>query len=397
VEQVKEDLANTDRYLDGIEALLKEDHLKGWQADMKRLRKQMHEHDAWVKTTLMLRARTEAHLPHDVYAQRVRENGVSITPEALMVEASTAFQETRDQMRVLAKQIAAERHLPSDDYRDVLRVLKKDQVPPAELLKVYTERIRQLEAIIRRESIVTLPTRDASVRVASEAESAQLASPFMNPPRMIGNTGEYGEFVIPLTNPNAKSDAVMDDNSFVGETWTLTAHEARPGHELQFSSMVERGISNARVLFAENSANVEGWAVYCEAMMLPYMPPAGQMASLQDRLLRISRAFLDPMVNLGQITPAQVKRFLMDDVVESEPWAQEEVDRYTFQNPGQATAYYFGYSRLRSIRTNAELMLESKFKLKDFNDFVISQGFLPPDLMRTAVMTEFVPSQAKGN
>jgi uncharacterized protein (DUF885 family) len=61
--------------------------------------------------------------------------------------------------------------------------------------------------------------------------------------------------------------------------------------------------------------------------------------------------------------------------------------------PGQATAYYFGYSRLRAIRTAAEIALESKFKLGEFNDFVISQGFLPPDLMREAVMNEFVPEK----
>jgi hypothetical protein len=266
VEQVKQDLDNDTRYLDGIEELFKKAKLSGWEGDLQQLRKQTAQHQEWVKTTLLPHARQEAHLPRDVYAELVRSEGVSISPEALMVEASTAFQETRDQMRVLAVEIAKQRKLPSNDYRDVIRVLKKDQIPPVGLLKAYWQRVRQLEAIVRSEHLLTLPNRDANIRIATEAEAAQMASPFMSPPRLIGNTGEFGEFVIPLTNPNAKSDAVMDDNSFEGETWTLAAHEARPGHELQFASMVERGTSNARVLFAENSANVEGWAVYCEAI-----------------------------------------------------------------------------------------------------------------------------------
>src|SRR3546814_3895280 len=89
-------------------------------------------------------------------------------------------------------------------------------------------------------------------------------------------------------------------------SWTLTAHEARPGHELQFAAMIENGVSTARAVFAFNSVNVEGWALYAEAEMKPTFPLDGQLIGLQLRLLRAARAFLDPMVNLGQLTPEQV-------------------------------------------------------------------------------------------
>ena len=63
-----------------------------------------------------------------------------------------------------------------------------------------------------------------------------------------------------------------DDFTFEAASWTLTAHEGRPGHELQFASCVERGVSLARQLFAFNSTNVEGWALYMEAEAKPYEP-----------------------------------------------------------------------------------------------------------------------------
>ena len=109
----------------------------------------------------------------------------------------------------------------------------------------------------------------------------------MRPPRMIGNTGERGEFVLPLKNPNADSDAQMDDFLNDAVAWTLTVHEARPGHEMQFAKMVENGVSQARTLYAFNSANVEGWALYMEAMLLPYLPLDGQLMSLQMRSITI--------------------------------------------------------------------------------------------------------------
>jgi uncharacterized protein (DUF885 family) len=215
----------------------------------------------------------------------------------------------------------------------------------------------------------------------------------MNPPRLIGNTGEYGEFVIPLANPNAKSKEKMNDFDFTAMAWTLAAHEARPGHELQFASMVEQGMSVARARFAFNSTNVEGWGLYSEALILPYMPAEGQLVSLQARLLRMARALLDPQINLGRMTPQQAKAFLMKEVVLSEPFAQSEVDRYAYRNPGQATAYYYGYVKLRSLKTLAELALGQDFSLKAFNDFVIAQGILPPALLKQAVLEDFIPAQ----
>ncbi len=185
----------------------------------------------------------------------------------------------------------------------------------------------------------------------------------------------------------------MDDFTHESSAWTLTAHEARPGHELQFSAMVEKGVSIARAVFAFNSVNVEGWGLYSEAELQPYEPLEGQLFAMQNRLLRAGRAYLDPMVNLGEITPEQVREVLMTDVGLSEGMAQQEVDRYTFRAPGQATSYFYGYQRLMETRSRAQLALRDKFNRKAFNDFVLSQGLLPPALLQKAVMEDFVPSQ----
>ena len=85
----------------------------------------------------------------------------------------------------------------------------------------------------------------------------------------------------PMAKPADKSQA-YDDFTFKAAAWTLTAHEGRPGHELQFAAMVERGVSLARSLFAFNSVNVEGWALYAESEMLPYEPPAGQFIAAAE-------------------------------------------------------------------------------------------------------------------
>jgi uncharacterized protein (DUF885 family) len=396
VEEVEEGLNNQATYLDGIEDMFKKAGLTGWEADVAALRQQVKDYDAFVKSRVLPRARKEVLLPEAIYVNRLKNVGVDIAPEQMIERASFDFQEVRDQMQVVANTIAAQRHLPSSDYREVMRELKKTAIPPDQLLSFYRERLKDIEGIIRQHELVTLPAREANIRTATPAEAARTPAPFMNPPRMIGNTGEYGEFVIPLSNPNAKSKEKMNDFDFAAMSWTLAAHEARPGHELQFASMVEQGMSVARARFAFNSTNVEGWGLYSEALVLPYMPPEGQLVSLHARLLRMARAMLDPQINLGRMTPAQAKDFLMKEVVLSEPFAQSEVDRYSYRSPGQATAYYYGYVKLRALKTLAEIELGDRFNLKAFNDFVIAQGILPPKLMREAVLRDFIPAQKAG-
>jgi uncharacterized protein (DUF885 family) len=99
------------------------------------------------------------------------------------------------------------------------------------------------------------------------------------------------------------------------------------------------------------------------------------------------------MLNLGMLKPEDVKRILMQDVVLSEPLAKEEVDRYSFTAPGQATSYFFGYSKLEALRVKAELALGAKFASQTYHDFIIAQGLLPPDLLEKAVMDGYVKSQ----
>jgi hypothetical protein len=298
-------------------------------------------------------------------------------------------------MAPLAAQIAKANGYPSADYRSVIVQLKKKQIVGAAILPFYEHRLHEIEAIIVAKSIVTLPDRPAIIRLATAAETAQEPAPHMSPPPFLHNTGQRGEFVLPLNIPAADGGAAdkYDDFTFDAVAWTLTAHEARPGHELQFDSMVERGVSLARALYAFNSTNAEGWGLYSEYLMQPYEPVEGQLLTLQLRLLRAARAFIDPELQSGKITPEQAYAVLEKDVMLSHAFAKEEVERFTYRAPGQANSYFYGYTRLLALRKETEAALGARFEQKKFHDFILAQGLLPPDLMRKAVLEEFVPSQ----
>jgi uncharacterized protein (DUF885 family) len=163
---------------------------------------------------------------------------------------------------------------------------------------------------------------------------------------------------------------------------------------VQFDRMLEGGQSLARAAFAFNSVNVEGWALYAEQIVLPYMPLAAQLCSLQMRLHRAARAFLDPELQSGAITPEQAHAFLEREIVYSAPFARSEVERYTFRAPGQATSYFYGYTKLVALRAETQAALGERFDQHAFHDFILDQGLVPPDALRTAVLERFVPGAA---
>jgi uncharacterized protein (DUF885 family) len=399
--EIETELGRNSNYLEGIAALCKEYKLANWEEPYNKLKSELVDYDAWIKTTVLPKARADFRLPPEEYALALQNFGIDIPPAEMAAMAHKGFNEIQEEMKPIAAQIARERKLPSSDYRDVIRELKKQQLVGDAILPFYENRLKQIEEIITKEQIVSLPDRPARIRIASAAETAQQPAPHMVPPPFLHNTGQKGEFVLPLNipaGPGQTSSQKYDDFTFDAAAWTLTAHEARPGHELQFDSMVEHGVSIARARYAFNSTNVEGWGLYSEYLIRPHMPLEGQLVSLDYRLLRAARAFLDPELQSGKVTPEEAKRVLEQDVVQSPAFAEEEVERYTYRAPGQANSYYYGFTKLVALRKDVEGALGPKFNQKKYHDFILAQGLLPPDLLRKAVMEDFVGAEkAAGN
>ena len=391
--EVEQDLQRAPQFKAGIRQMFEASELEGWEEALTLFESQMDEYLAWIEAEVLPRSRDDARLPLPLYENSLRNWGVDADPHDLIRVASAAFLTIRNDMQAMAALVAEKNGYDVTDYRDVIRKLIDDQIPGDEMLEYYTGVMAEIEVIVKREKLVTIPERAAVVRMGTEAETAAQPAPHMRPPRMIGNTGQYPEFILPSFKPNEDGTWPKNDEGFKANAWTLSAHEARPGHELQFASMVENGVSIARVTFAFNSANVEGWALYAELITKPYMPIEGQLISLQWRGVRAARMFLDPMLNLGLIEPEKAKRFLMEEVVVPEATAQNEIERYTFRIPGQATAYYYGMTKLLEIRAEAEIKLSDKFDRQAFHDFILEQGMLPPAILRKAVMEQFVEPQ----
>jgi uncharacterized protein (DUF885 family) len=395
-DEVETQLARNADMINGIIELFRKYKLSNWETGMAVLERELVYYDKWIHKYYLPRCREDFRMPPEEYALGLEGYGVDIAPADLATMAHKAFTDYQAQMQTLATEIAKERGFQYSNYRSVIRELKKQQLVGDAILPFYEDRLKDIEKIVLEHNLVSLPDRPAIIRIGTPAESAQQPAPHMVPPPFLHNTGQRGVFVLPLNMPAATGEAgsvKVDDYTFDAASWTLIAHEARPGHELQFDSMVEHGVSLARALFAFNSTNAEGWGLYAEYLTLPYMPKEGQLISLQFRLLRAARAFLDPELQSGMVQPAGAMKILTEDVVMSKPFANEEVERYTFRAPGQANSYFYGFTKLLELRKETEDALGSKFNQQRFHDFILAQGLLPPALMKKAVEEHFIPEE----
>jgi uncharacterized protein (DUF885 family) len=390
VGEVQQDLERSPVMVEGLKGLFEATGLEGWEDDLVLLSEQLLDYNEWVRETILPNTRDSAVLPRELYELQLKNWGVDDSPEDLMRTGQVAFVNIRNEMMALAPLVAQQKGYDTGDYREVIRLLKQEQVHGEALMEAYRDVMREIDVIIEREDLATLPDEPARVRMASAAETAQVPSAHLDIPRLVGNTGEFPEFIVPKIEQNEDGTWPASDYAYRAQMWTLSAHEARPGHELQFTTMIRGGVSTARALFAFNSANVEGWALYAEAITKPYMPLDGQLISLADRLLRAARIWLDPMLNVGLVSAEEAKRVLMEEVVLDEKSAQNEIDRYTFRSPGQATSYYYGYENLQALRATTEAHLKDGFDQKDYHDFLLAQGLLPPELLAKAVEENFI-------
>jgi hypothetical protein len=295
-------------------------------------------------------------------------------------------------MAPLAAEVARRHGWASSDYRDVIRQLKKTQLTGDAILPFYQARLKAIEEIVVAKNLVTLPDHRVILRLAAAAGTTQ--QPATQP---LLSTGQKGESVLPLNIPTAPvgSPDKFDDFTYDAVAWPMTAHVARPGQELLFNSMQQHGVSLARELYTSNSTNIEAWGLYSEWIMQPYEPVEGQLITLQLRLLHAARVFLDSGLQSGKITPDNAAKVLENDVVLSPAFAREELQRFIFTSHGESYSGFYGYTQMLQLRKDTVAALGPKFDAKQFHDFLLAQGLLPPHLLRKAVIEDFIPAQKK--
>lgn len=164
----------------------------------------------------------------------------------------------------------------------------------------------------------------------------------------------------------------------------LVLHEAVPGHV--FQGAVARSISGLPEFrkYYGNSAYAEGWALYAESLgadLGVYRDPYSRYGQLSSERFRAVRLVVDTGIHAFGWSREKALAYFHEHAPEE---SVAEIDRY-ISWPAQALAYKLGQLEIRSLRTEAEQRLGSRFDVREFHDAVLRDGVLPLDLLREQV------------
>jgi len=168
---------------------------------------------------------------------------------------------------------------------------------------------------------------------------------------------------------------------------TLAYHEAIPGHHTQIAIAQQLDLPSFRKA-SDFSAYVEGWALYAErlAYELGFYEddPYGNLGRLQAEAFRAARLVVDTGLHAKKWTFPQAVEFMVANTGMTEYMMQGEVSRY-ISLPGQATAYYIGYTRIMELRQHAMDLLGDQFDIKEFHNVILGNGAMPLDILEQVV------------
>jgi uncharacterized protein (DUF885 family) len=165
----------------------------------------------------------------------------------------------------------------------------------------------------------------------------------------------------------------------------VSIHEAYPGHYVQ-ALWAPRILRRARRMEGVSS-NIEGWAHYCEAMMLEVgygsVSPRTQLAQLADALLRAARYVVTIRMHTGHMSVAEAQRFFVD-----EGYQAAEVARIESKRAVGDRFFYYTWGKLEILKLRDEMKQKwgNGYSLERFHNAFLAEGPIPLPLLREALL-----------
>ncbi|MFL6210859.1 MAG: DUF885 family protein [Pyrinomonadaceae bacterium] len=338
----------------------------------------------WLQRDLLARSDGDFAIGAENFRKKLLYEEMVDTPLAeLIAEGERELRRTQNEMRTVAEEIA-----PGRDVRDVLRLLGRDHPSADGLVGETRAELDRIRAFVRTNNILTPPARE-NLTVAETPEyerSYSFAS--MDAPGPFERVATEAYYYVTPPDPAWDARRREEHLSFYNRSQLpiVSIHEVYPGHYYQ-NLALPRTTSRVRVALAANSF-VEGWAHYCEQMMLDEgyggNNPKLRLAQLQAALTRLCRYLVGlRMHTAGMSYEAGVEFFMREGYMERTN-AEREARRGTVDPT--YLVYTLGKMEIMRLRADYQRRASDGFRLGEFHDRLLSYGMPPVKILRLALL-----------
>jgi uncharacterized protein (DUF885 family) len=356
-------------------------------------------YEAWMKTDLLPRSDGDFRIGRDTFALKLLYDEMVTTPVDQLLQIGYAdLRKKRADFDSLAHEVD-----PSKTPQQVLLMLGDDHPAPDQLLASFRDTFNGLLAFIREKHIVTIPSdvRPTLEETPPFMRATTQASMDTPGPFETHSTTAYFNVTLPDKSWSAERIGNYMHAFNRGTIVSTSVHEAYPGHYVQFLVLPQVHSKVRKLLGA--STDVEGWAHYCEQMMLDEgygQPGAGakdareakliRLGQLQDALLRDARFIAGIQMHTGNMTLDQARSFFVNEGYQSREIADVETKRGT----ADPTYLYYTLGKLEILKLRADVEKKegTNFSLQKFHDDFLRQGFPPIAIIRRAMLDNDSPA-----
>ncbi len=294
--------------------------------------------------------------------------------ETILKKGKEVFNSLFKRIKQLAKEIDPTKSLTEL----IVDVLKKDKIPTfKEVLEHARSEANRAKKFIKSHDLASFPQENLVIvetpahLIHTIPSAAYCDAPYFH-------RDQPGIYMV---------SPAQNEEDFMGRTYTMISnamvHEAYPGHHLDIVCNNEHAPLPRLLGFALET--IEGWAHYCEEMMLRQgfykHPKNAERFIIGDQLFRAIRVILDIQMHCRQRTIEDAIKMLMNILAMDESHAKAELLRYT-SNPGYNISYLIGKLLIEDLKREMEEKMDNKFSLKFFHDTILRSGDLPYYLLK---------------
>jgi len=293
--------------------------------------------------------------------------GTDASAAELLAEGHRLVSSVSDELK---REAAKFGHRPAHETLERLRA--EWQPSAGDLLAEYRNVTAQIKKQLATAGLVSLP-RGEKLKVIPVPDflREQFPTAAYSAPGPF-DADQTGIFWVNDLSRHAKNDA--DRRAEIAQHFGLEltcAHEAYPGHHLQFI-VQNRHASRLRRMFS-HAIFYEGWTLWCEKLCIEkkiYRAPHARLIQLHDALWRAHRILVDIGLHTGGMSHAAATRHLMDNVGFTKTRAAADVNWYTAA-PTVPMSYLLGRQKVIALHT------AHRGSLRQFNDRLLSHGAVP--------------------
>ena len=329
----------------------------------------------YLEKDLAPRARASFRLGRDKFEQKVKlEEGLPLPVDRLLAIATRELKATQEQFKAVAGK------MNGGDPLATWSRTRADHPAPGELVTVGRQQLDELRTYLERQALVSLPSGEP-ITVAPTPDfyrwsfaSMWTPGPFESKP----TRAYYYLTDVDHSWPADRQQAYLRDYNYP-TLWSISIHEVYPGHFLQYQHLrrVESKVRKS-IMFAPASF-VEGWAHYCEQMMIEagfgHGEPGVKLGQLAEALIRLVRFIVGIKLHTEDLSVEQGVRLFREEAYMEEASARREAERGTFDPT--YLVYTAGKLMLLKLRQDYKQQQGKAFSLRTFHDTLLGNGTAP--------------------